>query len=102
MAVPLPANPGISQTNYLFFMVFVLYLIFITLNGDLAKWLGVFGVGSAGAGATATSGGATVGGAGATASGGAAISDIGDPASSGPSALTVASSTASLAALALA
>jgi hypothetical protein len=47
MAVAPPA--GVSQTNFLFAMVFVAYTIYIVLNKDFAKWLGVFGVGSASA-----------------------------------------------------
>lgn len=43
----LPGQPaGISQTSFIFATVFVAYLVFITLRGDLAKWLGVFGFGA--------------------------------------------------------
>lgn len=55
----LPGQPtGVSQTSFIFAIVFVAYLIFITLRGDLAKWLGVFGFGTytAPASTTATTG----------------------------------------------
>jgi hypothetical protein len=43
--VTLAAQPsGMSQTSFVFGVVFVAFLIFITLRGDLAKWLGVFGL----------------------------------------------------------
>jgi hypothetical protein len=45
----LPGQPsGMSQTSFIFASVFVAYLVFITLRGDLAKWLGVFGFSSGG------------------------------------------------------
>lgn len=41
----LPGQPAaLSQTSFVFAVVFVAFLIFITLRGDLAKWLGVFGL----------------------------------------------------------
>lgn len=40
----LPGQPaGVSQTSFIFAVTFVAYLVFITMRGDLAKWLGVFG-----------------------------------------------------------
>jgi hypothetical protein len=41
----LPGQPsGVSQTSFIFATVFGAYVIYITLRGDLAKWLGVFGM----------------------------------------------------------
>lgn len=53
MAIAAVKPTGVSQTNFIFAMIFVMYLIYITLNGDLAKWLGVFGLGSAASGTQA-------------------------------------------------
>jgi len=33
---------GVSQTSFMFGAVFVAFLIYITLRGDLSKWIGVF------------------------------------------------------------
>lgn len=50
----LPGKPsGISQTSFIFASVFIAYLVFITLKGDLGRWLGVFGFGAAASAAPA-------------------------------------------------
>lgn len=77
----LPGQPtGISQTSFIFAAVFVAYLVFITLRGDLAKWLGVFGFGTytapsattgTGAGSSSATATSMLGGAGTGATGGA-------------------------------
>lgn len=74
----LPGQPaGISQTSFIFATVFVAYLVFITLRGDLAKWLGVFGFGAYTAPSASTNAAGTgtftsmLGGAGTGATGGA-------------------------------
>jgi len=42
----LPAKPaGMSQTNFVFAILFVTFFVFVTLKGDLAKWLAIFGFG---------------------------------------------------------
>jgi hypothetical protein len=33
-----------SQTGFLFFALFVAYVIYATMRGDLAKWLDVLGI----------------------------------------------------------
>lgn len=53
----LPGQPsGVSQTSFIFASVFVAYLVYITLRGDLGKWLGVFGFGAGGGAPSGTSG----------------------------------------------
>ena len=39
--------PQFSQTAFIFGVVGLLFLVYITLRGDLPKWLGLFGFGSA-------------------------------------------------------
>lgn len=39
-----PALSGISQTAFIFGAVGFMFLVFITLRGDLPKWLGLLGL----------------------------------------------------------
>ena len=50
-------NPsgGINNTAYLFFVLALAFIVYITTKGDLPKWLGLFGLGGSPAGATAAS-----------------------------------------------
>jgi hypothetical protein len=47
-------NPsgGINNTAYLFFVLALAFIVYITVKGDLPKWLGLFGLGGTPAGAT--------------------------------------------------
>jgi len=40
-----PIGSGISQTAFVFAVLATAFLIFVTLRGDLPKWLGLFGIG---------------------------------------------------------
>lgn len=40
----LPGNPGIDNTAFLFFVLAAAFAFFITVRGDLPKWLGLFGL----------------------------------------------------------
>lgn len=44
MSRALPGNPGINNTAYLFFALVAAFLFFVTLRGDLGKWLGLLGL----------------------------------------------------------
>lgn len=39
------ASGGINQTSFMFGAVLFAFLFFITVRGDLAKWLGLLGLG---------------------------------------------------------
>lgn len=90
----MPGKPaGISQTSFIFATVFVAYLIFITLNGDLPQWLGVLGFGKAPPAQAATNSAGQIssltgasGGTGATTGGSGAMSKIFGNMSSGQAA----------------
>lgn len=41
---------GVNQTSFLFGAVLFAYLFFITVRGDLAKWLGLLGLSGSGSG----------------------------------------------------
>lgn len=43
---------GVNNTAYLFFVLALAFIIFITVKGDLPKWLGLFGLGGTPTGAT--------------------------------------------------
>ena len=38
-------NPGINNTAWLFFILAAAFVFFVTVRGDLPKWLGLFGLG---------------------------------------------------------
>lgn len=40
----LPGNPGIDNTAFLFFVLVAAFGFFVTVRGDLPKWLGLFGL----------------------------------------------------------
>ena len=46
---------GVNNTAYLFFVLALAFLFFVTIKGDLPKWLGLLGLGGSPAGAAATS-----------------------------------------------
>jgi hypothetical protein len=48
-------NPGINNTAYLFFVIALAFIVYITVKGDLPKWLGLLGLGGTPAGSTAAS-----------------------------------------------
>ena len=50
-------NPsgGINNTAYLFFVLVLAFIFYVTIKGDLPKWLGLFGLGGTPAGTTASS-----------------------------------------------
>ena len=50
-----PALSGISQTAFIFGAVGFMFLVFITLRGDLPKWLGLLGLAPSATPATGTS-----------------------------------------------
>ena len=50
-----PGNPGINNTAYLFGVVALAFVLFITMRGDLPKWLGLLGLGASTAPASGTS-----------------------------------------------
>jgi hypothetical protein len=52
-------NPGINNTAYLFFVIALAFIVYITVKGDLPKWLGLLGLGGTPAGSTAASAAAT-------------------------------------------
>lgn len=37
-------NPGINNTAWLFFILAAAFLFYVTIKGDLPKWLGLFGL----------------------------------------------------------
>lgn len=37
-------NPGINNTAWLFFILGAAFLFYVTVRGDLPKWLGLFGL----------------------------------------------------------
>lgn len=47
----------INNTAYLFFVLFGAFIVFITIRGDLPKWLGLLGLGGSPKAATSTQGG---------------------------------------------
>lgn len=47
-------SPGINQTSFMFGAVLFAFLFFITVRGDLAKWLGLLGLAGSGAGSVAS------------------------------------------------
>ena len=57
-------NPGVNNTAWLFFILAAAFLFYVTIKGDLPKWLGLFGLApSTGAAApSASSTGAAGGG----------------------------------------
>ena len=58
-------NPGIDNTAWLFFVLVLAFLFFVTVRGDLPKWLGLLGLGGSpkkSAGSTAPAGTAGAGG----------------------------------------
>ncbi len=46
MAFRVPGNPGIDNTSFLFFVLAAAFAFFVTVRGDLPKWLGLFGLAS--------------------------------------------------------
>jgi hypothetical protein len=51
-----PAAPSvtINNTAYLFFVLFGAFIVFITIRGDLPKWLGLLGLAGSPSGGTTT------------------------------------------------
>lgn len=58
LAAPGGVNPApsvtINNTAYLFFVLFGAFIVFITIRGDLPKWLGLLGLAGSPTGATST------------------------------------------------
>jgi hypothetical protein len=52
---------GVNNTAYLFFVLALAFIIFITVKGDLPKWLGLFGLASQGATPVGTAAGSAPG-----------------------------------------
>lgn len=50
-----PVLGGISQTAFIFATIAFLFLFYITIKGDLGKWLGLFAIGSKSSGSTTAS-----------------------------------------------
>lgn len=48
-------NPGINNTAWLFFILALAFLFYVTVKGDLPKWLGLLGLASGATPASATS-----------------------------------------------
>jgi hypothetical protein len=46
--VNLPGNPGIDNTSFVFFVLTAAFVFFVTVRGDLPKWLGLFGLANSG------------------------------------------------------
>jgi hypothetical protein len=53
---------GVNQTSFMFGAVVFAYLFFITVRGDLAKWLGLLGLAGGGVSGGGVSGGGVSGG----------------------------------------
>jgi len=61
MALRLPGNPGIDNTAFLFFVLAAAFAFFITVRGDLPKWLGLFGLAGSAPGKPVTGAGTSGG-----------------------------------------
>ena len=57
----LNAPGGINNTAYLFFVLALAFIFFVTIKGDLPKWLGLFGLGQSSASPAGTSAPGTTG-----------------------------------------
>lgn len=54
VAVRSVAGGGFSQTGFMFGAILFAFIVFITMRGDLAKWLGVFGLAGSASGSTSS------------------------------------------------
>ena len=48
---------GVNNTAYLFFVLSLAFIFYVTVKGDLPKWLGLFGLGAASSATSPASGG---------------------------------------------
>ena len=45
VAAQATGTPGVNNTAWLFFVLVLAFLFFVTVRGDLPKWLGLLGLG---------------------------------------------------------